>query len=258
MIEHDDGLRGETVTADTRGAGAATLRRIEAQVVKTVTPPPGTGLEFTSPEQQFDPSRSLLVNAALAGGGVVVLLLLAFGTARAGGIVLGSTLFALVGGVAAIVLMGGVLSLGALMGFFALFGLSARNAALLITRVDELLSSESAPWSAETVRRAAHDRFSPMAISAVMVCAALLPIAVRSDRPGHEILGPHGVGDPGRGDQLRPVRIGLVADDAGPVLAAPKRRRRTCRSAIIAQRVAMSVRFHQPPPSAWNSATVSA
>jgi CzcA family heavy metal efflux pump len=189
-IDHEGGLRSERVTADPVSADNASLQRIEDAAARAVTPSPGSYLEFIRPDQSFDPNHSLWLNAALAGVAIVGVLLLAFGDMRSGGIILASTLFALVGGVVAILLMGGVLSLGALIGFFALFGLSARNAALLITRLDELVSARAAPWSMETVRRAAHDRFSPTAISAAIVCAALLPLAVRADTPGHEILGP--------------------------------------------------------------------
>jgi CzcA family heavy metal efflux pump len=189
-IDHEGGLRSERVTADPVNADSASIRRIEDAAAKSVSPSPGAYLEFITPDRSFDPNHSLPLNVALAGAAIVGLLLLAFGDVRSGGIILGSTLFALVGGAVAVLFMGGVLSLGALIGFFALFGLSARTAALLITRVDELVSVRGAPWSMETVRRAAHDRFSPMAISAVIVCAGLLPLAVRADTPGHEILGP--------------------------------------------------------------------
>ena len=189
-IDHEGGLRSERVSADPVSADNASLHRIEETVAKAAPPSPGAYVEFIAPDQSFDPDHSLLINAALAGAAIVGLLLLAFGDVRSGGIILASTLFSLVGGAAAILLMGGVLSLGALMGFFALFGLSARSAALLITRVNELVSARGAPWSMETVRRAAQDRFSPMAISAVIVFVALLPLAVRADTPGHEILGP--------------------------------------------------------------------
>lgn len=190
MIEHDGGLRSERVSASMAGTSAANVRALEVKVAAAVKPPPGVIVQFAPPGSGFDPRHSLLINTILAGGGVIVLLLLAFGDARSTIIVLGSTLLSLIGGACAVFLMGGVLSLGAVMGFFALFGLSARNAALLVSRVDELVAIDKAPWSLETVRRAAHDRFSPIAISGVVVFIALLPLAVGSDRPGHEVLGP--------------------------------------------------------------------
>ncbi|WP_158915500.1 efflux RND transporter permease subunit [Caulobacter sp. S45] len=189
-IEHDGGLRSETVLARLSDASPDALHRLESRITKAVSPPPNVFLEFITPKNGFDPSHRLLTNALLAGAGVIVLLLLSFGDARSCAIILASTLFGMVGGVIAIALMGGVLSLGAVMGFFALFGLSARNAALLISRVEELVSVRRQPWSAKLVRRAARDRFSPIVISAVMITAALLPFAIRSGQPGHEILGP--------------------------------------------------------------------
>ena len=102
---------------------------------------------------------------------------------------LGSIFFALVGGAAALALTGGVLSLGAFMGFLAAFGLTARNAILLISRVDDLVE-EGGIWDEATVREAATERLSAILISAVMIAAALTPLAVRAGAPGHEILGP--------------------------------------------------------------------
>ena len=49
-------------------------------------------------------------------------------------LVLVSTAFSFVGGVAAVMLMGGAVSLGSLAGFVALFGLSTRTAVLMVTR----------------------------------------------------------------------------------------------------------------------------
>ncbi len=188
-IEHDSGLRSQLILMDPPGDPRAFVRDLQNRLGKAVLPP-GTYVEVSAPDQGFDPGHGLLVNAALAGCAILALLLIAFGDLRSSAIVLGSTLFAVIGGAAAIAVTGGVLSLGALVGFFALFGLSARNAALLISRVDQLVAVDGRPWSGETVRLAARERLWPILFSAVLVAAALSPFAVRADQPGHEILGP--------------------------------------------------------------------
>ncbi|HEY2661766.1 MAG TPA: efflux RND transporter permease subunit [Caulobacteraceae bacterium] len=189
-IEHDSGLRSQTVLVDPPSNMRDFVRRVQGGLDKAAALPAGTYFEVLAPDQGLDQRHGLAINAALAGCVIVALLLVAFGDARSSAIVLGSTLFALIGGVAAVALTGGVLSLGAVIGFFALFGLSARNATLLISRVDELVSGRKQPWSAQTVRVAARERLSPIVVSAVLVAASLLPFAASAGQPGHEILGP--------------------------------------------------------------------
>ena len=69
--------------------------------------------------------------------------------------------FSLIGSVAAIVLMGGGLSLGAMVGLVTVFGISARNAILLLAHYEHLVEAEGAGWSAETVARGAEERLVP-------------------------------------------------------------------------------------------------
>ena len=68
----------------------------------------------------------LLLNTSVAATGVVALLLMAFRNGRSTALILGSTPFALVGGVIAVGLTGASLSLGSLVGFVTLFGVAAR------------------------------------------------------------------------------------------------------------------------------------
>ena len=132
----------------------------------------------------------MLTDTALAIGGMLVFLLFTYGSLRACGVILGVIGYALVGGIAAVLLMGGALSLGVLAGFVTLFGLSTRNAMILIARVEQLLAAHRLEWCEETVRIAARDRVSPILFSALLIAAGLAPLAVQAGAPGHEILGP--------------------------------------------------------------------
>jgi CzcA family heavy metal efflux pump len=189
-IEHDSGLRRQIVYADPPRDVGRFIRLAQSRIAKSVTLPAGAYLELSPPEEGASARARLLTDGALAAGGILVLLLIAFGSVRASGIILGVTGFAFVGGVAAVMLMGGVLSLGALAGFVTLFGLSTRNAMILIARVDDLVSTHKLAWCEETVRVAAGDRFSPILFSALLIAAGLTPLALQTGDPGHEILGP--------------------------------------------------------------------
>jgi Cu/Ag efflux pump CusA len=190
LIEHDNGERRQLVLVDPARDPRAFAGQARARLA-SLTLPTGVYVEVTAPAGA-DKGR-LLLDMTLASFTMLALLLLAFGSVRASLLVLGSTAFAFVGGVIAVALMGGVLSLGALVGFITLFGLSTRNAILLVTHIEELVVGRGRPWSAETARLAARQRLWPILTAALLVAAAILPLAVQAGAPGEEILGPMAV-----------------------------------------------------------------
>jgi Cu/Ag efflux pump CusA len=96
----------------------------------------------------------------------------------------------LVGGVLAVFVTGGVLSLGSLVGFVTLFGIATRNAVMLISHYDHLVRDEGAAWGRETVLRGATERLGPILMTATVTGLGLLPLALGSGDPGREIEGP--------------------------------------------------------------------
>jgi Cu/Ag efflux pump CusA len=153
--------------------------------------PPGVFLEYTGTAQGAAEARKeLLFNTALAIGGVIALLLLAFGSGRTTVLILGATPFALVGGVIAVALTGGSLSLGSLVGFVTLFGVAARNAILLVARLDQLTGEEGHDWSVDTVLLGTRERVTPILMTALVTGLGVLPLAVSTGQPGREIQGP--------------------------------------------------------------------
>jgi len=92
--------------------------------------------------------------------------------------------------VAAVALTGGSLSLGAMVGFVALFGMAARNTILLISHYEHLVIIEGQRWSPATALRGAEERLTPVLLTALLTALALLPVALQAHEPGHEIEGP--------------------------------------------------------------------
>jgi Cu/Ag efflux pump CusA len=121
---------------------------------------------------------------------VVALLLLAFGSGRDTALILGSTPFALVGGVAAVALTGATLSLGSLVGFITLFGVAARNAILLVSHLEHLIREEGRDWSVDTVLLATRERVTPILMTALVTGLGVLPLALSTGQAGREIQGP--------------------------------------------------------------------
>src|SRR5258708_7708803 len=93
--------------------------------------------------------RQLLVHSAIAGPRNLLL-------------VLANLPFALVGGVAAVTLGGGTLSIGALVGFVTLFGLTIRNSILLVSHYEHLVRFERMSWGLDAALRGAAERLVPI------------------------------------------------------------------------------------------------
>ncbi len=97
---------------------------------------------------------------------------------------------ALVGGVLAVWLGDGVLSLGSLVGFLTVFGIAARNGILMVSHFQHLERHEGVPFGPELVLRGAKERLAPILMTASATGLALVPLAVAGSIPGHEIEHP--------------------------------------------------------------------
>ncbi|MDP9085014.1 MAG: efflux RND transporter permease subunit [Pseudomonadota bacterium] len=195
LAAHEDGLRRQVVvaspkSADQAGYAAAARKAIAAKVEL----PAGVFLRYGGAAQAQTAARNeLLLHSAAAFVLIVLLMALAFGRARHVALVLLSLPSTLIGGVAAVVLTGGTLTLGAMVGFVALFGMAARNTILLISHYDHLVRSEAQSWNLATAVRGAEERLTPVLLTALLTGLALLPVGLQLHQPGHEIEGPMAV-----------------------------------------------------------------
>ena len=195
VVEHEDGLRRQVVVASPKVADQAGFaRRARAAISAHIRLPAGVYLRYggTAPAQAAA-ARELLWHAGAALVLIVLLLALAFGRSRHVLLVLAALPSTLIGGVIAVALSGGTLSLGAMVGFVALFGIAARNTILLISHYEHLISVEGQPWSLATALRGAQERLTPVLLTALLTALALLPVALQSHQPGHEIEAPMAV-----------------------------------------------------------------
>jgi Cu/Ag efflux pump CusA len=100
---------------------------------------------------------------------------------------------ALVGGVLAVALTGGTLSLGSYVGFLAVFGIAARNGILLINHCQHLERHEGETFGTALVIRGAKERLSPILMTALATALALVPLIAAGTIPGLEIEHPMAV-----------------------------------------------------------------
>jgi CzcA family heavy metal efflux pump len=140
-------------------------------------------------ERQTAQSR-LLTSALVAGLLILLLLQTAFRSWRLAVLVFLTLPMALVGGVLAAWLSGGILSLGSLVGFFTVFGIAARNGILLINHYQHLEQVEGMEFGLPLVIRGAKERLAPILMTTLATGLALVPLVVLGSRPGHEIEHP--------------------------------------------------------------------
>ena len=192
VVDHEDGLRRQVVVANPRTTNQAGYARAAQQAIAAhVQLPPNVYLRYGgSAPAQAAAARELLWHSGAALILIVLLLALAFGHSRHVLLVLAALPSTLIGGVIAVALTGGTLSLGAMVGFVALFGIAARNTILLISHYEHLATVEQQGWDLGVALRGAEERLTPVLLTALLTALALLPVALQARQPGHEIEGP--------------------------------------------------------------------
>jgi len=191
-ILHDSGRRLQTVTADVVGRDIEQFERdARARIAAAGTLSEGNYAVFAGTAQAQVQARSdLLLHAALAAIGIFLLLYIAFNNLHNLLITSINLPFALIGGVIAVVASGGWMSLGSLVGFVTLFGITLRNSIMLVSHYQHLVQVERMPWNADTALRGAAERLPSILMTALVTALGLMPLAVGSGEPGREIEGP--------------------------------------------------------------------
>jgi Cu/Ag efflux pump CusA len=131
--------------------------------------------------------RRLLIEGLAAALIILLLLQAAFGSWRLSFLLFLTLPAALVGGVLAAWGGLGTITLGALVGFFTVLGIAARNGILLISHFRHLEQAEGVPFGPELVIRGAGERLSPILMTALATALALAPLVLYGNRPGQEI-----------------------------------------------------------------------
>jgi len=142
-----------------------------------------------STEQQAANQRILIV-ALVAAIGILLLLQASFWSWRLAALVMLTMPAALVGGVVAILLSGGVVSLGSLFGLMMVLAVAVRNGVSLINHYRRLEVHEGVAFGRDLTLRGVGERLGTILTTAAMTAAFLLPVALGGQRAGTEILQP--------------------------------------------------------------------
>ena len=189
---HNGSRRVQTITCNVTGRDVGSfVSDASKRIAASVSLPSGSYVEFGGAAQaQARSARDLLVHSTLAGIAIVLLLAIVIGSARNVLLVLVNLPFALVGGVLAVFALGGNLSVGSLVGFVTLFGITLRNSVMMLSHWEHLVTIEGMTWGPEAVTRGAEERLAPILMTALVTALGLLPLALGSGAPGREIEGP--------------------------------------------------------------------
>jgi CzcA family heavy metal efflux pump len=190
-IQRENAERKLVVSANVEGRDLrSVVDDIQARIAQALPAlPEGYRIEMGGQfENEQAAGRSLLLTSALALLVVFLLLYYEFKSLKESGIVLLNLPLALIGGVLALWLTKGELSIPAIIGFISLFGIATRNGMLLVSHYKQLMAEGLERRQA--IIRGSLDRLNPILMTALSSALALLPLALRGDLPGNEIQSP--------------------------------------------------------------------
>ncbi len=164
---------------------------IQSAIEANVEMPPGYYVEFGGQfESAAATNQRLAILGVLVVLGIGFLLHVMFHSMRDTLLIMANLPFALIGGVAGVYLAGGVISVASIIGLISVFGIAARNGIMLVSHVRHLQMYEGVTDFAEAVRRGSMERLAPILMTALASGLALIPLALKGDEPGTEILTP--------------------------------------------------------------------
>lgn len=194
VIQHENASRRIDVSCNVRGRDLGSVARDIEQRVRSASFARGYHAEVLGEyAARRDSQNRLLAFSAIALLGILLVLYSDFQSTRLTALVTVSLPFALVGGVAAAFMAGGVLSLGSLVGFVTVLGIAARNGILLVSHYRELEQREGVPFGRSLVLQGSEERLAPILMTALATALAFVPIVAGGTRPGHEIEHPMAV-----------------------------------------------------------------
>ncbi|MEY9931793.1 Cu/Ag efflux pump CusA [Catenulispora sp. GP43] len=182
-IDHDQASRYLDVTAEVPGGDVhGTVDRVRS-AVKNLPLPVGYHIEVSSDVVvNQDADRNTLLYVGAVAVGVFLVFQAALRSWRRAVLLFCAVPLALAGGVATAPIAGGPLTLGALAGFLAVFGVAVRAGLVLMRDMER---SE-----ADAVDKAVRRSVFPTVVTAVGLVLVALPFAVVGDISGMEVMRP--------------------------------------------------------------------
>jgi CzcA family heavy metal efflux pump len=192
QILRENGQRRIVVQCNTSGRDlGGVVADLRERIDRDVSLPAGYGITFGGQfESQERAVRVISIVSVLAIAAMFVIL---YGHFRSGLLALQVMVnipLALVGGVVAIFLSGGTLSVASLIGFITLAGISARNGIMMISHYVHLMKYEGEGFTEQMIVRGSLERLVPVLMTALTAGLGVIPLAFSGGAPGKEILQP--------------------------------------------------------------------
>ncbi len=163
---------------------------IQARIDADIKLPEGYHVEYGGQfESEQAASRTLLLTSLMSIVVIFLLLYHEFRSVRESAVILINLPLALIGGVFALLLTTGEVSIPAIIGFISLFGIATRNGMLLISHYNHLQRVEGYSLH-DSIIHGSLDRLNPILMTALSSALALIPLALGGDLPGNEIQSP--------------------------------------------------------------------
>lgn len=190
-ISRENVKRKIVISANVEGRDLrSVVNDIQARIDRDVQLPEGYHVEYGGQfESEQAASRTLTLTSLMALVVIFLLLYHQFRSIKEAGVVLINLPLALIGGVFALLLTTGEVSIPAVIGFISLFGIATRNGMLLISHYQHL-QREKGYGVYESVIHGSLDRLNPILMTALCSALALIPLALGSDLSGNEIQSP--------------------------------------------------------------------
>ncbi|MBO8466503.1 MAG: efflux RND transporter permease subunit [Bacteroidetes bacterium] len=189
-INRENVKRKIVISANTSGRDLrGVVNDIQAIVDENIELPEGYHVEYGGQfESEQAASRILLLASIMSIIVIFLLLYMQFKSAAQSGVILLNLPLALIGGVFALLVTTGELSIPAIIGFISLFGIATRNGMLLISHYN--LLREQGYNLYDSIVHGSLDRLNPILMTALSSALALIPLAIHGDLPGNEIQSP--------------------------------------------------------------------
>ncbi len=163
---------------------------IKANITGTVDLPQGYYVEYGGQfESAAEATRMITLLSILSILAIFVALYLEFGNFRLSLLVMVNLPLALIGGVLALFMSEGIITIASMVGFITLFGIAVRNGIIMVSHYLHLIESEGKTIQ-EAVVQGSLERLNPILMTALTTGLALLPLALAMDKPGSEIQAP--------------------------------------------------------------------
>jgi len=179
IIARQDGRRQVSVRTNIRGRDqGGFVAEAQEKVAEAVHLPHGFSVEWGGQFENLERARKrLILVIPITVAVIFVMLFLLFKDVKYAAIVLANVPFAMVGGVAALMIRGMNFNVSAGVGFVSLFGVAVMSGVLLISHIN-LIRIEKGVGLEEAIRRGARTQLRPILMMMLVALLGLIPAAL--------------------------------------------------------------------------------